>query len=345
MTNPEGQQNSTETEASSINAHLNDNDFLRFIRAHDDAEERVKNNQQLKEMMDVYKGLKTSKETLKKLIITQYGASYTSAIEGNFVQSLENLAARNPDEFIGFTQKVSTFLDSNKKLMEALQKRISESSKIEQSTESLNVAEGTQTWKNRLFKRSIWKQNRTEAKRLTEEIAQLKLSTDVSKVDIETFQAQIYQLKSDLKENEGFLKLESSLNENVTDKIAVAIQSGNHKALVKERLNLIQRRSHENLFDEDSYEEVLTLIKDQAEKSVDADTSSLVEKKDAIIINVYDKGITAMQEKYRELGLSVVEVNEKIKAAFEKKLEELRSSQEPDAGIKILLVIRKINSL
>jgi hypothetical protein len=335
-------------EAAEVDKALDDPQFLKYLQKDPVAAEKAEDDDYLKEKIEMYAALKIAKETLKNFVSVEAGANLKNAVDESFMDALENISLRNPQEFLIFCAQASKYTESVKKMNALTEQRAKDEKTIETHNGSLETVEKNRPWDSRIpgFLLSARRKYTAQTKELNGKIAKLKESADSAATEIETIRAEIDGIKSGLQGNEGFELLSSVVINKARQRIAEAMQNGSHKALATE-MSGFQERSEDgkNLFADEDYDVFLDGVREHMKGTFEASTEALVNKNESLRMSTYERAIDTLLEKGANLEIDEDECKERIANTLTRKIEELRASADPQATVKIILAKRMIKKL
>jgi hypothetical protein len=105
-------------------------------------------------------------------------------------------------------------------------------------------------------------------------------------------------------------------------------------------------RANQSSLEDDECDDIDKCIRDYSKEKLTIGAKELVDKREAVTLNVFEKGITNIRDKGIKLGLTNEECNEQIIPVLKAKIDELTSgSKDPQKAIKLILAKRILNNL
>jgi hypothetical protein len=289
---------------------------------------------------------------------------------------VEKTAIDSPDDFAFFSSKIAKYLESvekNKTLevayqgvanilgMEVNYNQLSDSdrrkfveevhSKIAQSRTQFEEG-ATDIKKQRSFKSYIpftetRKDYTSKIGSIRKSMAQLKVGEGkINKDSILATLGEIEAIKSELKGNQAFEVVRSEFKKRTEERITLAMDIGNDSSLIRDAESFKRMRANQSILEDGECDYIDEYIRNYSKEKLTSRAQELVDKKETVTLNVFEKGITNMRDKGIKLGLTNEECNEQIIPVLKAKIDELTSgSNDPQKAIKLILAKRILNNL
>ncbi len=378
----EGGSEKAETEAKEnkakqdeeIKKRLNDPKFLNFLQKNPDATDNASDDNYLREKIATFDTIQGIKNEVKKFIVTESSTDFGDVVEGPFMDSLEGVAIKNPEELGKFSKRIVAYLEATErnKALEGVYQETAKQLEMSVDYSKLTTDEKikfvrdvqlnfsklksdietklSDTEKNRGILTHFSTKARTEfrAKRssLQQTIAGLKV--DREKLDqksiVDTLQ-QIKGIRESLKGNEIFEVLKNEFHKKAQERMKQAGDSLDYKPLAKNRVVFERMRGNESILDDDQFEAIQKRLIGFAKGEVGYDVSELVESKEGATLNTFEKGIDMMRKRGLDLGLDAKECDEQIAGGLKNKIKQLQTSNDPQSRIKVILINRILANL
>jgi hypothetical protein len=363
-------------ESEEIRKKLNDKAFLRFLEKNPDAVENSSDDEYLKEKIVVFEKVQKVKQEVKKFIVGESSAEYSAIVDDSFFDTVETIAVDNPAEFLDFSGKVSKYLESvekSKSLEVAYQSaakglgievdynKLSGEEKIrfvndihdrmnmlgETAEEELAKAKGNRSFKTYVPFSKTRENWVTQVDTLTSAIDKFK--TGEEKLDRDSMLGTLKDMediKSGLKGNQAFEIIREEFKKKAQQRVALAIASKNDSALNRDLGTFEKLKTNQSILEEGEFDDMEESISKYSKETLAKGTAGVVESKEAVTLNVFEKGIDSMRKKGLALGLTAEECNEQIIPVLREKIEELeKNRQEGQNTIKLILAKRVLNNL
>jgi hypothetical protein len=368
-----------EAKNAEIKKRLNDKAFLNFLQKNPEAVDSSTDDKYLMEKIGVFDKIQTVKKEVTKFIVGESSSEFGSLVDDSFLEGIEDIAIKNPDEFLDFSSKVSKYLESaerNKTLIDSYREvaqtlggidvdinKMSAADK-RKFVEDVHVAitnaeEGAEdelkkakslsgrkllSYIPRTKTRAEWKQ-RTGV--LNSNLDKLKKNE--LKLDREAVLAVIVEMegiKDGLKGNQAFEMIRAEFKMKAVWRLTAAMARKNFSAITSDMETLEKTRNSNSFLTESDFDEIQADIHKYSKEALASDTQGMVESKEAVTLNVFEKGIDSMRKKGLSLGLSKEECDEQIIVVLRDKIAELNTKQnEGQNRIKLILAKRVLNNI
>jgi len=355
---------------------LNDPKFLNFLQKNPDAVNNANNNEYLTEKIEVFEKVQKVKAEVKKYITAESNSGYAGIVDDSFVEGLEEISIENPDDFLDFSTRVSKYLESISKIkslddqyqkafrdlqMEGDYTKLTGAKKIELVNSIHDKIDRNKTAgeeglvdlnKNRSLGSRIGflkagKKHKEQVAALSKSLAELKLNEKkLNKDSILDMLNEIEAIKSGLKGNKAFEILRVEFDKKAKEKIEEAKKAKNYSSLAKNLSDLEKTNINQSILDDEGFQSMREGIREYSKQEMANNAIDLFEKKEAVTLSVFEKGIEKLREEGLKLGLTEEECNEQIKPVLEAKIEDLTNNQAKGQNkIKLILAIRTLNNL
>jgi hypothetical protein len=381
---PEGQDlNQAESEAKEkkeqdelIKKNLNNAKFLNFLQKNPDAINNATDDNYIKEKILIFEQIQKVKENVKRYLKEGSGLDAGARVDDSFVESVEKIAIDSPDDFAFFSSKIAKYLESvdknktlevayqgaasvlgmelnynqlsdsdRKKFVEEVHSRIAQfQSQFEAGAED---AEKQRSFKSYIPFTETRKDYTSKIDSIRKSIAQLKISEGkLNKDSILATLGEIESIKSELKGNQAFEIVRDEFKKRVEERIKQAMDAGNDSSLIRDAESSKRMRANQSILEDDECDDIDKCIRDYSKEKLISGAKELVDKREAVTLNVFEKGITNIRDKGIKLGLTNEECNEQIIPVLKAKIDELTSgSKDPQKAIKLILAKRILNNL
>jgi hypothetical protein len=381
---PEGQDlNQAESEAKEkkeqdelIKKNLNNAKFLNFLQKNPDAINNATDDNYIKEKILIFEQIQKVKENVKRYLKEGSGLDAGARVDDSFVESVEKIAIDSPDDFAFFSSKIAKYLESvdknktlevayqgaasvlgmelnynqlsdsdRKKFVEEVHSRIAQfQSQFEAGAED---AEKQRSFKSYIPFTETRKDYTSKIDSIRKSIAQLKISEGkLNKDSILATLGEIESIKSELKGNQAFEIVRDEFKKRVEERIKQAMDAGNDSSLIRDAESSKRMRANQSILEDDECDDIDKCIRDYSKEKLISGAKELVDKREAVTLNVFEKGITNIRDKGIKLGLTNEECNEQIIPVLKAKIDELTSgSNDPQKAIKLILAKRILNNL
>jgi hypothetical protein len=381
---PEGQDlNQAESEAKEkkeqdelIKKNLNNAKFLNFLQKNPDAINNATDDNYIKEKILIFEQIQKVKENVKRYLKEGSGLDAGARVDDSFVESVEKIAIDSPDDFAFFSSKIAKYLESvdknktlevayqgaasvlgmelnynqlsdsdRRKFVEEVHSRIAQfQSQFEAGAED---AEKQRSFKSYIPFTETRKDYTSKIDSIRKSIAQLKISEGkLNKDSILATLGEIESIKSELKGNQAFEIVRDEFKKRVEERIKQAMDAGNDSSLIRDAESSKRMRANQSILEDDECDDIDKCIRDYSKEKLISGAKELVDKREAVTLNVFEKGITNIRDKGIKLGLTNEECNEQIIPVLKAKIDELTSgSNDPQKAIKLILAKRILNNL
>jgi hypothetical protein len=381
---PEGQDlNQAESEAKEkkeqdelIKKNLNNAKFLNFLQKNPDAINNATDDNYIKEKILIFEQIQKVKENVKRYLKEGSGLDAGARVDDSFVESVEKISIDSPDDFAFFSSKIAKYLESvdknktlevayqgaasvlgmelnynqlsdsdRRKFVEEVHSRIAQfQSQFEAGAED---AEKQRSFKSYIPFTETRKDYTSKIDSIRKSIAQLKISEGkLNKDSILATLGEIESIKSELKGNQAFEIVRDEFKKRVEERIKQAMDAGNDSSLIRDAESSKRMRANQSILEDDECDDIDKCIRDYSKEKLISGAKELVDKREAVTLNVFEKGITNIRDKGIKLGLTNEECNEQIIPVLKAKIDELTSgSKDPQKAIKLILAKRILNNL
>ena len=359
-----------------IKKNLNNAKFLNFLQKNPDAINNATDDDYLKEKIIIFEQIQKVKENVKRYLKEGSGLDAGARVDDSFVESVEKIAIDSPDDFAFFSGKIEKYLESveknktlevayqgaanalgmelnynqlsdseRKKFVEEVHSRIAQfQSQFEAGAED---AEKQRSFKSYIPFTETRKDYTSKIDSIRKSIAQLKISEGkLNRDSILATLGEIESIKSELKGNQAFEIVRSEFKKRAQERINQAMAAGNDSSLIRDAESSKRMRANQSILEDGECEELDRCIRDYSKEKLTSRAQELVDKKETVTLNVFEKGITNIRDKGINLGLTEEECNEQIIPVLKAKIDELtRDSSDPQKAIKLILAKRILNNL
>lgn len=365
-------------EEENIRKKLNDPKFLNFLQKNPEAVNNSTDNEYLKEKIEVFERVQAVKQEVKKFIVGESGSEFGAIVDDSFLDSIEGVAIHNPEEFIDFSQKITKYLESvnkTKSLGDTYKKIAQTMGGMEVNLEQMSLVEKRQfiedvhnsidlvraekeeeldeakKFKNRkllsyVMKTSARAEWKGKLKELNDDLEELKNGeSQLNKDAILQAIQEMEGLKNGLRGNQALEIVQAEFSKKAKEKITTAITSKDSGTLSKQQAILKSLEHQESLLDDDEFDALQAEIIKYSKNGLESETGELINRNETNTLNSFEKGIDSMRKKGLTMGLTVEECNEQISATLRQKIEQLKTTNDPQSKIKIILATRILANL